>query len=91
MPSEVFTLHFVKMVHNGVEYGLMEAYAEGFNLMRHKEEFGLDIHHIAEIWRYGSVVRSWLLDRAARARRRRRPGRGRPHVRDSGEGRWPRP
>ena len=59
--------HFVKMVHNGVEYGLMEAYAEGFKLMRRKEEFGLDIHQVAEIWRTGSVVRSWLLDLAARA------------------------
>ncbi|MDQ3377727.1 MAG: NADP-dependent phosphogluconate dehydrogenase, partial [Actinomycetota bacterium] len=59
--------HFVKMVHNGVEYGLMQAYAEGFDLMRHKTEFGLDLHQIAEIWRYGSVVRSWLLDLAADA------------------------
>jgi len=54
--------HFVKMVHNGIEYGMMQAYAEGFSLMRHKEGFNMDLHQIAEIWRHGSVVRSWLLD-----------------------------
>ncbi len=59
--------HFVKMVHNGIEYGLMEAYAEGFELMQAKHEFNLDLHQIAEIWRYGSVVRSWLLDLVATA------------------------
>jgi len=59
--------HFVKMVHNGIEYGLMQAYAEGFELMQAKREFGLDLSQIAEIWRYGSVVRSWLLDLAAAA------------------------
>lgn len=81
--------HFVKMVHNGVEYGLMQAYAEGFDLMRHKTGFGLDPHQIAEIWRYGSVVRSWLLDLASDAL-----AEGYaledvdPCVRDSGEGRW---
>jgi 6-phosphogluconate dehydrogenase len=81
--------HFVKMVHNGVEYGLMEAYAEGFNLMRRKEEFGLDIHLVAEIWRTGSVVRSWLLDLAARALADDADLDGvTPHVHDSGEGRW---
>ena len=81
--------HFVKMVHNGVEYGLMEAYAEGFNLMRRKEEFGLDIHQVAEIWRTGSVVRSWLLDLAARALADDTDLDGvAPHVHDSGEGRW---
>mgnify|MGYP001798763329 CR=1 FL=1 len=53
--------HFVKMVHNGIEYGLMQAYAEGFEVME-KSEFDLDLHEIAGIWRYGSVVRSWLLD-----------------------------
>ena len=58
--------HFVKMVHTGIEYGLMEAYAEGFELMRRKEEFSLDLAVIAEIWRNGSVVRSWLLDLTAR-------------------------
>ena len=59
--------HFVKMVHNGIEYGLMQAYAEGFEIMSAKKEFGLDLHQIAEIWRYGSVVRSWLLDLTANA------------------------
>lgn len=54
--------HFVKMVHNGIEYGLMQAYAEGFALMKSKEEFGLDMHKIAKTWQHGSVVRSWLLD-----------------------------
>jgi 6-phosphogluconate dehydrogenase len=54
--------HFVKMVHNGIEYGLMQAYAEGFEIMKARKEFGLDLHQVAEIWRYGSVVRSWLLD-----------------------------
>ncbi|HUW96225.1 MAG TPA: NADP-dependent phosphogluconate dehydrogenase, partial [Anaerolineae bacterium] len=57
--------HFVKMVHNGIEYGLMQAYAEGFEIMRAREDFNLDLHHIAQIWRYGSVVRSWLLDLTA--------------------------
>jgi 6-phosphogluconate dehydrogenase len=81
--------HFVKMVHNGVEYGLMEAYAEGFNLMHHKEEFGLDISQIAEIWRHGSVVRSWLLNLAARALADDADLDGvAPYVQDSGEGRW---
>jgi len=59
--------HFVKMVHNGVEYGLMQAYAEGFALMKSKEEFGLDMHKIAKTWQHGSVVRSWLLDLAVNA------------------------
>ena len=59
--------HFVKMVHNGVEYGLMQAYAEGFEIMEAKKEFDLDLGQIAEGWRYGSVVRSWLLDLAAAA------------------------
>ncbi len=59
--------HFVKMVHNGIEYGLMQAYAEGFALMKSKEEFGLDMHKIGETWQYGSVVRSWLLDLAVNA------------------------
>ena len=78
--------HFVKMVHNGIEYGLMQAYAEGFELMTAAPEFNLDLHQIAEVWRHGCVVRSWLLDLAERAfadtsrstgsRRRRRLGRG---------------
>ena len=57
--------HFTKMIHNGIEYGLMQAYAEGFSIMQHKTEFGLDLHQVAEIWREGSVVRSWLLDLTA--------------------------
>ena len=81
--------HFVKMVHNGIEYGLMEAYAEGFELMREKKEFGLDLHRIAEIWRYGSVVRSWLLDLTARALSENPDLEGiAAFVPDSGEGRW---
>jgi 6-phosphogluconate dehydrogenase len=81
--------HFVKMVHNGVEYGLMQAYAEGFEIMEAKKEFDLDLRQIAETWRYGSVVRSWLLDLAVNALAED------PHleslqayVDDSGEGRW---
>ena len=59
--------HFVKMVHNGIEYGLMQAYAEGFTIMEKKEEFKLDLAQISQIWRFGSVVRSWLLDLTADA------------------------
>jgi len=81
--------HFVKMVHNGVEYGLMQAYAEGFEIMGAADEFDLDLHEIASIWRYGSVVRSWLLELAERALR---PGAGFDEIKgvvvDSGEGRW---
>jgi len=81
--------HFVKMVHNGVEYGIMQAFAEGFNLMHHKEEFDLDLHQIAEIWRFGSVVRSWLLDLIAHALEENPELEGiAPFVADSGEGRW---
>ncbi len=65
--------HFVKMVHNGIEYGIMQAYAEGFEIMDAADEFSLDLHEIASIWRYGSVVRSWLLDLVERALR---PGAG---------------
>ncbi|GAB4536265.1 MAG: decarboxylating 6-phosphogluconate dehydrogenase [Anaerolineales bacterium] len=81
--------HFVKMVHNGIEYGLMQAYAEGFEIMRAKQEFGLDLHQVAEIWRYGSVVRSWLLDLTADALAddQELPG-IKGWVADSGEGRW---
>jgi 6-phosphogluconate dehydrogenase len=81
--------HFVKMVHNGIEYGLMQAYAEGFELMDHKQEFGLDLHQIAEIWRNGSVVRSWLLDLTANVLDEN-PGLDgiAAYVPDSGEGRW---
>jgi 6-phosphogluconate dehydrogenase len=81
--------HFVKMVHNGIEYGLMQAYAEGFTILEKKEELHLDLPQVAEIWRYGSVVRSWLLDLTADALA------GNPtldglqaYVVDSGEGRW---
>ena len=81
--------HFVKMVHNGIEYGLMQAYAEGFSLMERKEEFGFDLRQISEIWRYGSVVRSWLLDLTARALEENPTLKGiAAHVSDSGEGRW---
>ncbi|MFQ5746617.1 MAG: phosphogluconate dehydrogenase (NAD(+)-dependent, decarboxylating) [Gemmatimonadota bacterium] len=81
--------HFVKMVHNGIEYGLMEAYAEGFSLLRHKEEFGLDLRQVAEIWRHGSVVRSWLLDLVSGALAEDQALADiAPYVSDSGEGRW---
>ncbi len=81
--------HFTKMVHNGIEYGLMQAYAEGFSILQHKREFGLDLHQVAEIWRYGSVVRSWLLDLTAAALEKNPAMTGiAPYVDDSGEGRW---
>ena len=81
--------HFVKMVHNAVEYALMEAYAEGFELLSAKEEFDFDLAAIAETWRHGAVVRSWLLDLAAAALRED-PNLGslQSFVEDSGEGRW---
>ena len=81
--------HFVKMVHNGIEYGMMQAYAEGFAIMKKKAEFGLDVAAIAEIWRNGSVVRSWLLDLTAAALKANPELKGiAPFVPDSGEGRW---
>ena len=81
--------HFVKMVHNGIEYGLMQAYAEGFEILRAKREFGLDLHQIAELWRHGSVVRSWLLDLTAAALAEDPELSDiRGWVADSGEGRW---
>jgi len=81
--------HFVKMVHNGIEYGMMQAYAEGFELMAAKEEMALDLSQIAEIWRYGSVVRSWLLDLTAAALEEDPDLSGlESYVEDSGEGRW---
>jgi 6-phosphogluconate dehydrogenase len=81
--------HYTKMVHNGIEYGLMQAYAEGFSILQHKDEFKLDLHQIAEIWRYGSVVRSWLLDLTANALGKNPTLKGiAPYVADSGEGRW---
>jgi 6-phosphogluconate dehydrogenase len=81
--------HFTKMVHNGIEYGLMQAYAEGFSILQHKKEFGLDLHQIGEIWRYGSVVRSWLLELTTEALGKNPTMEGiAPYVVDSGEGRW---
>jgi 6-phosphogluconate dehydrogenase len=81
--------HYTKMIHNGIEYGLMQAYAEGFSILQHKREFELDLHQIAEIWRYGSVVRSWLLDLTADALQKNPTLEGiAPYVADSGEGRW---
>ena len=81
--------HFTKMIHNGIEYGLMQAYAEGFSIMQHKDEFALDLHQVAEIWRHGSVVRSWLLDLASVALKQNPTLDGiAPYVADSGEGRW---
>ncbi len=81
--------HYTKMVHNGIEYGLMQAYAEGFSILQHKSEFALDLHQVAEIWRHGSVVRSWLLDLTAAALKTNPTLAGiAPFVDDSGEGRW---
>jgi 6-phosphogluconate dehydrogenase len=86
--------HFVKMVHNGIEYGMMQAYAEGFALMEAKQAMGerevrFDLARIAELWRHGSVVRSWLLDLAADALAARPTLEAvAPWVPDSGEGRW---
>jgi 6-phosphogluconate dehydrogenase len=81
--------HFTKMIHNGIEYGLMQAYAEGFELMKRKTELALDLPQIAELWRHGSVVRSWLLDLTARALKENPSLEGiAAYVPDSGEGRW---
>jgi 6-phosphogluconate dehydrogenase len=81
--------HFTKMIHNGIEYGLMQAYAEGFSILQHKSDFNLDLHQVAEIWRSGSVVRSWLLDLTADALQKNPGMTGiAPQVADSGEGRW---
>ncbi|MGB9068603.1 MAG: decarboxylating 6-phosphogluconate dehydrogenase [Candidatus Acidiferrales bacterium] len=81
--------HFVKMVHNGIEYGIMQAYAEGLDLFRHKKEFGLDLLQITKIWQYGSVVRSWLLDLTVDALGKNPTLEGiGAYVTDSGEGRW---
>lgn len=81
--------HFTKMIHNGIEYGMMQAYGEGFAILNQKKEFNLDLHQIAEIWRDGSVVQSWLLDLIAAALAEN-PGLDgiAPYVADSGEGRW---
>jgi 6-phosphogluconate dehydrogenase len=81
--------HFVKMIHNGIEYGIMQAYGEGFSILARKREFSLDLAQVAEIWRYGSVVRSWLLDLTARVLETNPQLDGiAPWVADSGEGRW---
>ena len=81
--------HFVKMIHNGIEYGMMQAYAEGFALMKGREDFKLDLAEIAESWRHGSVVRSWLLDLSANVLADDQQLDGvQPFVADSGEGRW---
>jgi 6-phosphogluconate dehydrogenase len=81
--------HFVKMVHNGIEYGIMQAYAEGLDLLRHKKEFNLDLLQVSKIWQYGSVIRSWLLDLTvdALSNNPKLEGIG-AYVTDSGEGRW---
>ena len=81
--------HFVKMVHNGIEYGMMQALAEGFAMLEAKKEFHIDLASVSELWRHGSVVRSWLLDLTAGALKEDATLKGiKPHVADSGEGRW---
>ena len=81
--------HFTKMVHNGIEYGMMQALAEGFALLRGKKEFELDLAQISELWRHGSVVRSWLLDLTADSLKADQELKDiKPIVADSGEGRW---
>src|SRR5690606_21933240 len=81
--------HYVKMIHNGIEYGMMQAYAEGFALLEARKDFGFDLAAIAETWRHGSVVRSWLLDLTAEfLAKDARLDDVAPHVAESGEGRW---
>jgi len=81
--------HFVKKIHNGIEYGMMQAYAEGFTIMEQKKDFAFDLPQISQIWRYGSVVRSWLLDLTADALSKNPTLEGlEAFVEDSGEGRW---
>ena len=81
--------HFTKMIHNGIEYGMMQAFAEGFALLRGKKDFGLDLARISELWRHGSVVQSWLLDLTAEALKHDQTLESiAPFVADSGEGRW---
>jgi 6-phosphogluconate dehydrogenase len=81
--------HFVKMVHNGIEYGMMEAYAEGFEILRAKTDFNLDLHQVAEVWRFGTVIRSWLLDLTSNALSKDASLSDiEGWVADSGEGRW---
>jgi 6-phosphogluconate dehydrogenase len=77
------------MVHNGIEYGMMQAYAEGFEILKAKEQFDLDLHNVAEIWRFGTVIRSWLLDLTASALAEDQDLSDiKGYVQDSGEGRW---
>ncbi len=81
--------HFTKMIHNGIEYGMMQALAEGLDLLKGKEEFDLDLAQVTELWRHSSVVRSWLLDLTAEALKHDQDlGEVAPYVADSGEGRW---
>lgn len=81
--------HFVKMIHNGIEYGIMQAYAEGFEILKEKGQFDLDLHQISQIWRFGSVIRSWLLDLIGNALENDQTLADiAPWVSDSGEGRW---
>ncbi len=81
--------HFVKMIHNGIEYGMLEAYAEGFELLRSKQEFGLDLQKISNLWNHGSVVRSWLLELTEEAfAKDPQLEKIEGYVEDSGEGRW---
>jgi 6-phosphogluconate dehydrogenase len=81
--------HYVKMIHNGIEYGMMQAFAEGFGILKAKKEFDMDLAQISHIWQHGSVVRSWLLDLAANALDEDTELTDiKPWVADSGEGRW---
>jgi 6-phosphogluconate dehydrogenase len=81
--------HFTKMIHNGIEYGMMQSFAEGLELLRNKKDFALDLAQITELWRHSSVVRSWLLDLTAEALKNDQQLAGiAPYVPDSGEGRW---
>jgi len=81
--------HFTKMIHNGIEYGMMESFAEGLELLKGKSEFKLDLAQITELWKHGSVVRSWLLDLTADALKEDQTlDEVAPYVADSGEGRW---
>ena len=81
--------HFTKMIHNGIEYGMMESFAEGLELLKGKSEFNIDIANVTELWRHGSVIRSWLLDLTAEALQGdQNLDNIEPYVADSGEGRW---
>ena len=80
--------HYAKMIHNGIEYGMLQAYAEGFALLEAAEEFDLDLHQLAKLWNNGSVIRSWLLELAELALSDPNIGDIRAYVQDSGEGRW---